>query len=300
MANELAKPMEKITSLFAMVEARKGELADALPKQIPADRFIRTFKTYVGLNPSLADCSPKSVIVSIMRAAQFGLLPDGREAALVQYRNNKAGTTDAQFVPMVAGLVKCARNSGEISSIQVETVYRNDKFEVQYGDYAKIDHVPNFEDRGEPFAWYAIVTLKSGERQRAIMSKAEIDKRRNASKCKDSGPWVTWPDEMAKKTVLKYCLKLCPSSTDLQGLEDDDNEASGYEPIQQARVESRVNPSLAEIMGKSTTRQLSAETAPIPPAITEPQTPEEIPDYTEATAPKDELFEAKPSAQGTI
>ena len=76
-----------------------------------------------------------------MKAAQDALLPDGREGALVIYRT-KLRTNDGQerwvdavqWMPMVWGLMKKARNSGEIASITAHVVYRHDHFKLRLGD----------------------------------------------------------------------------------------------------------------------------------------------------------------------
>jgi hypothetical protein len=47
------------------------------------------------------------------------------------------------------------------------------------------------------------------------MTRKQVDAHRRRSKSSGSGPWVTDYAAMAKKTVIKQVLKLCPASTDL-------------------------------------------------------------------------------------
>ena len=54
------------------------------------------------------------------------------------------------------------------------------------------------------------------------MPQVDIEKRKQASAAKDSGPWVDWPEEMAVKTVIKHGLKLAPASV------EDDSKVSRY------------------------------------------------------------------------
>jgi recombination protein RecT len=48
------------------------------------------------------------------------------------------------------------------------------------------------------------------------MTRAEVDAIRARSRSRDDGPWVTDYAEMAKKTVLRRTLKLCPKSTEMK------------------------------------------------------------------------------------
>ena len=43
-----------------------------------------------------------------------------------------------------------------------------------------------------------------------VMNKAEIEKVRNVSRAKGSGPWTTWWDQMARKTVMRRLSKYLP------------------------------------------------------------------------------------------
>src|SRR3990167_4436107 len=60
----------------------------ALPPQIPAERFLRVLLTGVQQSPEIIQADRQSLFAAAMRAAQDGLLPDGREAALVVFNKN--------------------------------------------------------------------------------------------------------------------------------------------------------------------------------------------------------------------
>ena len=121
-------------------------------------------------------------------------------------------------MPMIAGLRKKVRNSGEIATWDAHVVYENDAFEFELGDDPFIKHKPALVDRGKPIAAYSVATLKSGEKSREVMSMAEIDKVRAVSRAKDRGPWVDWREEMMRKTVARRHAKVLPMSTDLDDL----------------------------------------------------------------------------------
>ncbi len=155
------------------------------------------------------------------------MLPDGREGALVIYKTKDGDRwiDKVQWMPMVAGIRKKVRNSGEISTWDAQVVKAKDHFEFELGDDPFIKHRPCMDgDPGPIVAAYSIATLKSGEKSREVMTKAQLDKVRNSSKSKDRGPWVDWPEEMCRKTVARRHSKVLPMSTDLDDLirRDDD------------------------------------------------------------------------------
>ena len=205
----------------------------ALPKHIPQERFARVIMTAVQRNPDLLKADRQSLWNSAMQAAADGLLPDGREGALVVY-NTKDGKDDrgrdvwikkVQWLPMIAGIRKKVRNSGAITDWTAQVVHANDEFEYELGDDPFIKHKPLLDgDRGPVIAAYSVATLKGGEKSREVMTRTELDKVKGASKSPDSGPWKTWFEEMCRKSVAKRHAKVLPMSTDLDDLLRRDDE----------------------------------------------------------------------------
>lgn len=226
-AQSVAKvtPMEAMRSTLTKLEA---EFSMALPPQIPVQKFVRTTMTAVQMNPDLLDVDRRSLLASCMKAAQDGLLVDGREAALVIFRTKNGPM--AQYMPMIGGLLKKLRNSGELASIAAHVAYENDEFRYELGDEERIVHRPGLGKRGQPIAAYAIARTKDGAVYREVMSLDQIEQVRNVSRAKDSGPWVSWWDEMARKTVLRRLLKRLPSSADLDAVLEHDNETNDLAP----------------------------------------------------------------------
>lgn len=220
MTSTALTPMEAMRGTLTKMNA---EFKAALPPQIPVEKFIRTTLTAVQMNPNLLEADRRSLLGSCMKAAQDGLLCDGREAALVMFSNT------VQYMPMVGGILKKMRNSGEIASISAHVVYSNDLFDYALGDDEQITHKPILGgDRGKAIAVYAIAKTKDGAIYREVMSVTEVEKVRAASRAGKSGPWVQWWDEMARKTVIRRIAKRLPSSADVDAVIDADNEASGF------------------------------------------------------------------------
>jgi len=227
MSNELT-PME---AMRGTLDKMKVEFQAALPPQIPVDKFIRTTLTAVQMNPGLLGADRRSLLAACMKSAQDGLLLDGREAAPVIF-NTKEGKR-VQYMPMVGGILKKIRNSGELASISANVVYDKDFFEYELGDNENITHKPFLGDqRGKPIAVYAVAKTKDGAIYREVMSVADVEKVRAASRAGKFGPWSDWWDEMAKKTVIRRMAKRLPSSADVDQVIMNDNEASGFNQIQ--------------------------------------------------------------------
>lgn len=207
------------------------EFASALPKHIPSERFTRNAITVINSNPELLgnDVDKRSLYGSVMKAAQHGLIVDGREAALVSFYSKKNNARIVQYIPMVEGIMKLVRNSGEVSVISVHVVKENDHFDYELGDNERMVHKPALKDRGETVGAYSIVTMKDGEKSREWMDIDQINAIRGRSKASQSGPWVTDFDEMCRKTVFRRHAKRLPKSSDIDELLMHDNEAGGLQ-----------------------------------------------------------------------
>src|SRR5690606_514405 len=148
----------------------------------------------------------------VVRLAQDGLLPDGREAAIVLFGDK------AQAMPMIAGVLKKIRQSGEVAKVSAQVVHENDHFVWKLGFDEDVEHAPPALDqpRGRAIGAYATAVLKDGSRLLEVMSLEEIEQVRNVSRAAKNGPWVAWWGEMARKTVMRRLSKRLPMSTDLE------------------------------------------------------------------------------------
>jgi recombination protein RecT len=175
----------------------------ALPGDVTTDRFVRAAITALLANPDIAQCEPNSIFNGLLKAAQDGLLADGREAALVKFGDKAA------YLPMVSGFRKIAAESGWqlISKI----VYAADSFEHEEGLEPKLVHHPvrPGDERGPIVAAYAIGRKVGQPVLFEVMAKEEIDKVKNVSRAK-GGPWADWYERMAEKTVARRLFAKLP------------------------------------------------------------------------------------------
>jgi recombination protein RecT len=220
MTNEIVKK-EKQDIAAAFVEQIKNGWNNVLPAVCTPERFARVALTCLKKDGKLLAAiqtqeGRASIAAAFMKCAELGIEPDGRRAYLIPYKN------DIQLIIDYKGIAELAMRSGYVSNIHADKVCENDEFVYNIGVIEK--HRINFrEDRGKPYAYYAIVTFKDGTKKCEVMNKDEIDAIRKRSKASNSGPWVTDYDEMAKKTVFKRLSKWVPQSPELREAVDFDN-----------------------------------------------------------------------------
>jgi recombination protein RecT len=221
---------EKLNTIKAYLEKSKGHIADVLPKHMSPEKMIRICSAAASRNPMLLECDPLSFVSAVITSSQLGLEPVGplQEAYLIPYKNNKTGKYEAQFQPGYRGLIKLARNSGEIAGIEAHIVFEADEFEVSYGTDGRIKHIPALtDDPGKRIAVYAVAYFKDPavRPQFEVLTPAQVEHIRQKSMAKNNGPWQTDTDEMWRKTAVKRLCKYLPLSAELATAIDLDNRA---------------------------------------------------------------------------
>ena len=197
----------------------KQQAGMLLPETVPASRFTRTLVTALLQNPALADVDRDSFFASALKAAADGLLPDGREAALVPYKGK------CSYLPMIGGYRKIAGEHGW--TIETVAVRAKDEFSYSLGREPRVDHkpAPINTDRGELVAAYAIGRHRDGRR---VIEVYEADKVAAAKGVAQTDRvWKQWPEQMAEKTVGKRLfakLPLDPGDRRVAGLMVDAQE----------------------------------------------------------------------------
>lgn len=188
-------------------------------KQISKESFIRTAAIAISQSKDLGEAQTDSVIMALMKCAEDGLMPDGKEAAILTFNtkdSNGGWIKKAQYLPMVDGVLKLARTSGEVTSIAAKVVYQSDQFDYWVDEHGEhLQHRPAFENRGDLRLVYAMARLKSGDLLIEVMTLDEVMKVKNASKSSKSGPWVDWFDRMALKAVIHRIAKRLPKASEL-------------------------------------------------------------------------------------
>lgn len=203
--------------------ALANQIAAALPDQRKLERFCRTALTVCSTDPTLLDenkTNRQSLGLALIQIATMGLEvgPLG-EAYVVRYGS------DAKPLVGYKGLLKLARQSGEIEDISATVVYAGDDFSYTAGTSPNVHHVPNLQGpRGDAdiVAVYAVAWLRGSPRPHVeVMTVQEVNAVRRASRSGGSGPWKDWYGEMARKTVIRRIIKQLPVSIEFAEALDD-------------------------------------------------------------------------------
>ena len=118
--SELATSSQELVA-WVRSDERRNQIEQALPEGVSIDRFERATATALVGSPDLAKLDRASLYLSILRAAQLGLVPDGRQCAIVPF-----GKT-AQLIVMIGGVRDTLAEYGWM--LKTGTVRDGDEFE---------------------------------------------------------------------------------------------------------------------------------------------------------------------------
>lgn len=232
--------------LIAMVDKRAEQFRMLLGGDERQYERFRTVAIHaITSDPKVLAADPASIIEAVRDSATLGLEPNGLlgEGHVIAYGKH------AQFQPGYRGLLKLARRSREVASIDAQCVYASDEFSMDLGTEARIVHRPSLGERGNRIGVYGYARLSSGELVIEWMPNADIEMVRRSSKQGNSGPWVDWPDEMARKTVIKRLCKRLPldhlaeRALELEARAD----SLAIEPARPTRASGQTPPAMARV-----------------------------------------------------
>lgn len=149
--------------------------------------------------------NPQSAQNAIINVAAIGITlnPAAKLAYLVP--RDRGVHLDISYM----GLLHLAQSTGSILWGQCKLVYSNDNYESNGLDVAPTHNYKAFGDRGSIVGGYCTVKTCDGDYLTDEMSLAEIKKVQSTSKA-SNGPWKTFWEEMARKTIVKRASKYWP------------------------------------------------------------------------------------------
>lgn len=228
-----AKP--PIVQFRDYVNQRMATLDETLPPHIHPTYFVSAIMVALQKKPSLLKCTFASIWNSCVEAAKDGLLPDGKEGAIVPYGENADGKRVAEiatWMPMIEGYRKKIFETGKVKSWEVQVVREKDDFEYELGDNAFIRHKPfiGITSAGNVVGAYSVAKLMTGETVREVMGAYDIMQIAAKSKA-SNGPWkdAAFVPEMARKVVARRHYKQLPHSRELSQMIARDDERFGID-----------------------------------------------------------------------
>lgn len=231
MANEEKKPtgLQLFNQTITNPQTQKY-LQDVLGER--KGSFVNNLTALVANNSQLQECNPLTVMFAALKATALNLPLENSLgfAYCIPYRDNKNGTTVAQFQLGYKGFKQLALRSGQFAVIpnatdvkQGELVSRNRLTGECIFEFIDDD----VEREKLPTIGYAsYFRLLNGAESTYYMSKEEMvahakrysqTYRSQKEYIRNSSKWTTDFDDMAKKTVIKLNLsKNAPLSVEMQ------------------------------------------------------------------------------------
>ncbi len=193
-----------------------------LPVSVKMETFVRCAAVAMASNKDLAGADRDSLIMALTQCAKDGLVADNKEAAIVTFNTNVAAKgqpknwmTKAQYLPMIDGVMKRARMSGQIAVLSSKAVFNDDVFRYWMDENGEhINYEPTYNG-GEMRLAFAFAKLTNGELIVEVMGKSDVDKVRAASKTGQYGPWKDWYERMACKAVMHRLARRLPNASEI-------------------------------------------------------------------------------------
>ncbi len=212
---------QRVDAAKKKLEAMKAEMIKVAGPLVDPDELVR-FTLNAGIkNPKLFQCfdtlpGTASVFLSIITSRIIGIPCDGLHAFLVPFnQSEKNGIPAAMICQLIIGykgFVQLALANPNVATFNAQPVFNDDKFDFEYGTESYLRHRPSGEIHTDDQLIWAYAEYKSvkGGKDFRVLSRSQIDKRRNVSKAKDDGPWKLWYPEMATKTAILSLAKVAP------------------------------------------------------------------------------------------
>lgn len=173
----------------------------------------------ISKNDKLAQCAPVTVQNAIINVAAVGLtLNPALGYAYLVPESEKMKDANGRDIwaqncclrVSFKGLLKIATDSGSILWVKAEIVKAADKFTYRGPCELPTHEMDAFGDRGATVGVYCIAKTHQGDYLVDVMSAADIKAIRGAAK--QDGVWSKWPEEMAKKAIIKRASKQWPKT----------------------------------------------------------------------------------------
>ena len=270
------RKVDESQALVKVLNEAMPDLKRLAPKYVNLSRLMALAIDAKMRNPLLEKCSITSVLNFCKKAAEWGTDRVGAGGVwAVPFKNKLTGSYDMQAIPDWRLMVEKAKKAKAITHATADIVREGDRFSYSRGMTPDLTHEPALSGTGDVIAAYCIYTLPDGTRDFVVMAAAEIGKVRNSSKARDAGPWVDWPEEMMKKTVIKRALKLFEgASVELTALLDADNAILGLDLTPQEPIAMpRAIEAPAEEAKADTEQQTTEEKKPETATSTQTRTP---------------------------
>lgn len=196
----------------------RDRVAAVLPTEKNQSIYLAMVAEYLTRNIDLFSCARVTLIDAIINAALLGLElgPPFDMASILPYRDNRAGTLAAKLIIEYRGYMVIAYRSGFVKSITGRPVYKDDKFDFEFGLRPRLSHQPTIiGDRGPLVYAYAVAQLTDGKSAMEVINAHDARQARadSPNSEKPNSLWNTREAQMWVKTAIKKLVNRLPRST---------------------------------------------------------------------------------------
>jgi len=196
------KPADIVLTQFAKL-IEEGQLK--FPEGYNHVNAIKYAALVINQTKGLNDCTKASIVQAISDMALQGLDVQRKQGYFIKYGN------ELKFFRSYFGDVAAAMMTKLIKDVKAVVIYEGDEFETEIVNDEEVvqKHKTKFTNRDNPIIGaYAVAILPEGAKRYCIMTKKEIDQNWKKSTNSNNSVQKEFPQEMAKRTVIRRLVKL--------------------------------------------------------------------------------------------
>jgi len=236
--------VQPANALAHYLKQNESKIELSLSGSLPVDKFLQVSMNAIRENEKLCQCSPGSILSSLLQAAEVRLFPGSTlgHAYLVPYWSNKSKSYTCTYILGYKGMIALCHRSAKILKVEAQTVHEGDEFEVSYGQNGHLTHAPDpwgVRSEGNCLGAYAIAHLANGTYLFERLSRAQLEAVRQRSKSGKNGPWVTDVLAMMRKTAMRKLSTWLPlEPQDAEAIAEEEARDLGHAEPRDVSVEA--------------------------------------------------------------
>lgn len=214
--NSLQKSQQRLgISAYLSKDAVKSQVNAIVGRN--ADQFITSIISAVSANPQLQDCTNASIVSAALVGQSLKLSPSPQlgQYYFVPYRNNKTGTTQAQFQIGYRGLIQLALRSGQYRKLNVLAIKEGELVHFDpINEDIEVNLIEDEEAReaAPTIGYYAMFEYLNGFRKAIYWSRSKMERHaerysKGYAAQKGYTFWEKDFDSMAYKTMLRQLIQ---------------------------------------------------------------------------------------------
>ena len=263
--------------LQPILKALMPDVYRLLPADITPDQFRAACWLELTGRQEISDRDYvlESIRDAIIYAANYGLMP-GRDCHFLSFRQKKYGNKKgAQCVSNYFGIIRTLDRSGKVRRAFAHPVCEGDTWDMDYFQDRPI-HRPAVtlgHKQGRELFYYGAVMFHNGSCAFEVLTLDDLEGIKKRAPAHDSGPWVSDPVMMKRKSAIKRVAKYVQLTPEQREFIQDDEERE-REDIPPARARQTIIDVFGETVDPTAYQGRTASTATAHDPVTGEVVPE--------------------------